>query len=447
MLTANKQNQDMSMFMARRHTLCQKIKAAYPEQSNGLLVLFADFEKERMRFRQESSFYYLTGITEPAVAIIIDLATEQTTLYIPHYSTDRAQWMPSELIERIKQNPAYAGIDTIAYKGSTVNGYQMFPFFHSDEYKGLVKKLADAVDKKRALFTLYPNNTYAYFDQRFILLRLQQIIPELTNALVDISAEVASMRRVKNMYEIEALFGAIEVTAIAHEAAAEVIAQGRLESEVQAHIEYVMTASHGRPSFPSIVASGQNSTVLHYNQNNGIMTNGDVVVVDIGTELNYYCADITRTYPVSGTFTRRQKEVYSVVLETQEYIAEIAKPGYWLNNKEQPEQSLQHLAKAFLKKHNYENYFMHGIGHFLGLDVHDVGDSCVPLQEGDVFTIEPGIYIAAEALGIRIEDNYWMTENGAVCLSESLPKQPDHIEDLMERRNHQDDDSEDDLHI
>ncbi len=146
-----------------------------------------------------------------------------------------------------------------------------------------------------------------------------------------------------------------------------------------------------------------------------------------------YCADLTRTYPVSGKFSKRQKELYEIVLETQQYIADKAMPGMYLNNSDYPDMSLNHLAKAYLKKAGYEQYFIHGIGHYLGLDVHDVGSTKEPLQEHDVFTIEPGIYIPQEGIGIRIEDDYWMARKGSICLSENLPKDPSDIEALVQQ--------------
>ena len=192
-----------------------------------------------------------------------------------------------------------------------------------------------------------------------------------------------------------------------------------------------MTDSCARVAFPSIVASGKNGTILHYTDNSGTMRDGDLVVVDIGAEYRYYCADLTRTYPVSGTFTDRQRELYNLVLETQEYIASIAKPGMFLKNEDHPEQSLHHCAQQYLKERGYDQYFSHGIGHFLGLDVHDVGNVKEPLREHDVFTMEPGIYIPEEGIGIRIEDNYLMVKKGVVCLSEQLPKEPAIIEEMV----------------
>ena len=192
-----------------------------------------------------------------------------------------------------------------------------------------------------------------------------------------------------------------------------------------------MTNSCASRAFSSIVASGQNGAILHYTAQDTTMHDGDLVVVDIGARYNYYCADLTRTYPVSGKFTVQQRKLYDVVLETQEYIADIAKPGYWLKNDKRQEKSLHHLACAFLKGHGYDQYFSHNIGHYLGLDVHDVGSYEEPLQEGDVITIEPGIYIPEEQIGIRIEDNYWIVKGGVICLSEQLPKRPKEIEKLV----------------
>jgi Xaa-Pro aminopeptidase len=303
--------------------------------------------------------------------------------------------------------------------------------------------MSTLISQKKSIFTLVPNNPQSYVEQRLLLKRLEEFLPGLSESVVDIAPLVAQQRRVKDMREIELMYSAVEITMMAQEAAARAIQDDVLECEVQASLEYIFTASGARASFPSIVGSGKNSTVLHYTVNSGTMKKGDLVVVDIGAEYQRYAADLTRTYPVSGTFTPRQREVYNLVLETQEYIASIAKPGYWLNNKEMPEKSLNHLARAFLAKKGYDQYFMHGIGHFLGLDVHDVGDYTRPLQEGDVFTIEPGIYIASESLGVRIEDNYWVVKDGVVCLSEQLPKKPEDIEALM-RQSDQDSETDTD---
>ena len=204
-----------------------------------------------------------------------------------------------------------------------------------------------------------------------------------------------------------------------------------LECEVQASLEYMMTGAGSRPAFPSIVATGKNATILHYMENNASLQDGQLVVVDIGSVFEGYCSDLTRTYPVSGKFTPRQKELYNLVLDVQKYIADLAKPGMYLRNNNHPDQSLHHLAENYFKKYGYDQYFIHGIGHFLVLDVHDVGAYDQPLQPGDVITIEPGIYLPEESIGVRIEDDYWIVEDGVVCLSEEIPKDADQVESLV----------------
>lgn len=419
-----------SIQTTRRKELLSAIKQQYPA-GKGIVVLFADFETERLVFRQESSFYYLTGIKEPGVVLVMEL-DGATDLYIPNCDTERAKWM-SNALPLTQENAAKMGLNTITYLGSVCPGYQFHPFFPKQEYSQLLERIERVISAGGSLFTLAPHTPHQYIQQRLILERLKQCIKLGNEHIVDISALVAGMRRKKDMSEIEHLYKAVDITMMAQEAAAQAISDGILECEVQAALEYMFTGSGARASFPSIVAGGKNSTVLHYHDNNAPLKNGDLVVVDIGAEHEYYCADLTRTYPVSGTFTKRQKEIYNLVLDTQEYVASLAKPGMWLSNKEYPEQSLNHLARKFLKERGYEHYFLHGIGHFLGLDVHDVGDYGKPLQEGDIITIEPGIYIAQERIGIRIEDDYWIVKDGVINLSEALPKRAEDIEAMVQQ--------------
>ena len=419
---------DFGLVKKRRQQLHEAISAAYPN-AQGALVLFAGLEHERYRFRQESSFYYLTGIEEPGVVLVSD-KNAQTTLYAPDFGDTRAQWVASSLYNTSKEHLSLMGLDKLDTLGQKCVGYTFSCLFSASEYSNLIATLKSYCATNKKIFTLFPASK-GYTEQRLILERLQNFIPELANCLIDISPLVATMRRNKSQAEVEAIYKAVDCTMAAHEAVAHVIEANNQEFQVQAGVEFVFTESGARPAFPSIVASGVNATVLHYNANTSIMKKGDLLVVDIGAEIDYYCADLSRTYPISGNFTKRQRELYTIVLDTQEYIASIAKPGYWLVNKDRPEKSLHHLAQEYLKKAGYGKYFTHSIGHFLGLDVHDVGDYSKPLAKGDVITLEPGIYIPEEKLGIRIEDNYWIVEDGNVCLSEDLPKNPDGIEELM----------------
>ncbi len=420
---------NMAIYATRRKKLINAIKQEYADAC-GAIVLFGGFENDRTVFRQESSFYYLTGMQEPGCVLYVDF-DGVSTLYIPNYTEKRSKWMVSA-IEPTSECAQKLGVDNIELLGSPCAGYQLNPFFVKDCYNALIERLKKITISGEKLFTLAPQHAHNYIEQHVVLDRLKGFMPKLSSCVVDIASIVAQLRRCKDEHEIEQLYKAIEVTSVAHEAAAQTIADGVLESEVQASLEAIMTMSGARVAFPSIVASGKNGTILHYIQNNGPIKKGELVVVDIGASHEYYCADLTRTYPVSGKFTKRQRELYNMVLDTQEYIAEIAKPGLWLSNKEKPEESLHHLAKKFLAKKGYDQYFTHGIGHFLGLDVHDVGDYTRPLCEGDVITIEPGLYIPEENIGIRIEDNYWIVKGGAVCLSDDLPKKTDDIEKFMQ---------------
>lgn len=420
---------DYNIFKLRVQDLVSNIKELHPEKK-GMIVLFAGFEDDCYRFAQESTFYYFTGIEEPAVVLTVDLDGHKT-LYVPNCMQERAKWVVSPL-QLTKEYAKQIGVDEVKLLGSSCSGYQMHPFFPESEYNELMSDLKRKMNSESVLFALDPHTPYGYIEQRLLLQRMRSF--GAAPHIVDISSVVARMRRSKDVKEIELMYKAVEITCIAQEAAARAINHGANEAEVQASLEYIMTGSQAAIAFPSIVATGKNSTILHYNQNNAELKKGDLVVVDIGARYGGYCADITRTYPVSGAFTKRQKEIYNVVLDTQNYIASIAKPGMWLSFKEKPDQSLNHLARAFIKEKGYDQYFPHGIGHFLGLDVHDVGDYTEPLKAGDVITIEPGIYIPEEQIGVRIEDDYWLVKDGVICLSEGLPKTTDEIEAMVKEK-------------
>jgi len=208
------------------------------------------------------------------------------------------------------------------------------------------------------------------------------------------------------------------------------------EYEVEAVIQAAFRRNGSeRDAFPCIIGSGPNSCILHYNANKRRMQAGELVLVDIGAEYSYYAADITRTYPVSGKFTPRQRALYLAVLEAQKAAERAAKPGITLRE-------LDRIARESLrgsplrakdtdgKEYTLDHFFRHALGHSLGMDVHDP-ETGQPLQPGAVFTIEPGVYIPTENIGIRIEDDYLMTDKGVVKLSASLPSDPDAIEQMM----------------
>ncbi|KKP22976.1 MAG: Aminopeptidase P domain protein [candidate division TM6 bacterium GW2011_GWF2_28_16] len=427
---------DYSLFKSRREQVIDFLKEKNKNIENGLVILFSDFESERYLFRPESSFYYLTGVSEPGAVLLLYFDGRQY-LYLPNYGGIREKWVTSEIninnnVEEISQK---MGFTEIKYLGSSINSFSFNSLFSQEKYFNLLLDIDIFLKnfEKKEIYTLLDlENNNKYFTQINIYKNILELYPEMANITGDIAPLVHFLRRFKSEVEIDLIYKAIQITNIAHDAAAKVIAPGRIEREVQAIIESVFIQTGAvRPAFPSIVATGKNTTILHYTKKDQELMPGDLVVVDIGAEYGMYAADLTRTYPVSGQFTERQKEIYNIVLETQVYVESIAKPGMYLNNKNFPEKSLNYLAHKFLESYGLGQYFAHNIGHFLGLDVHDVGDNNYELQPGDVFTIEPGIYIPEENLGIRIEDDFLMVEDGVVCLSFGLPKSCDEIEKLM----------------
>lgn len=418
-----------SLFKQRRLFLLEQIQEKYPDQEEGLVLLMAGFETDRYAFRQENSFYYLTGITEPGAILCMYLDGEEV-LYLPRFSQARDQWV--NVAFKMGETEKLFEVDQSKYLGDASNGYALKPPFTKEKYSTLLHDLSEYLDHKSMVFGLFDKTNAGYFMQIHLFEKLSGWLPMIAPLARDISPIVHHFRRFKDDYEISLIHGATQITKMAHETAAGLITAGRFEYEVQAGIDYVFThLAAAIPAFPSIVATGKNTTVLHYTDRNHELKKNDLVVVDIGAEYGYYASDITRTYPVGGKFTKRQREIYEAVLNTQNYIESLAKPGMYLKNPQRPELSLHHLAVKYLETLGFAQYFCHGIGHYLGLDVHDVGDYSTPLEEGDVFTIEPGIYIAQENLGVRIEDDYVITEDGAVCLSFDLPKSVDEIEAMM----------------
>ena len=414
----------------RRDLLVDLVKTQYPSD-RGSIVLFAPCEDAHRSFVQDSNFYYFSGIEEPASVVL--LTEKEQIFYKPAYNDVRAKWVDSKV--DVTQDYLQAhGFNELRPLGQLFSAIHVYPYFDYATYENIVVLLSDMVSKGEKIFTIYPNNSYQSIEVRLIIDRLALVIPNLHKHIVDISAQAAQLRRKKDMSELELLYKAVEITGYAHQAAMHVLKGGRNEAEVQASLEFVFTEQGAVPAYPSIVAGGVRGTILHYGTNNQPLLDGQLVVVDAGARYNYYCADITRTYPVSGKFTLEQKELYEMVLECQELVAEQAKPGMWLSNKDEQEASLHHIAVNFFKKHGYEKYFIHGIGHFLGLDVHDVGDGTKPLQEGDIITIEPGLYFPEKQLGIRIEDNYWIVEQTTpVCLSEAIPKSIQAVEEMVQQ--------------
>src|SRR3989339_711988 len=399
------------IFIERRKQLVEKIKTRFSSK-DGAVFLWAHFESAHGAFCQDATFFYFTGISESALAIKIDF-NGKTTLFIPDTNGKRKQWMAG-VIEKTDGEARRVGVDAIEYFGEHVSGYALSPLFAQNEYKNLLHEL----EKSPNIFTCYPLAGFNYVQQVSLIDRLKQW-HSLKNIL-DISDIVAQMRREKDKDEVAQIFNAVRITTDAIISATELINEEDCERDVLAGLTYGIIAGGAREAFPSIVAAGKNATILHYADCDTQLKKNELLLIDCGASYNHYCADLSRTVPISGKFTQRQRAIYAIVLACQDYIASLVKPGMWLNNKEKPHESLQHLAVEFFEKKGYAQYFTHGIGHYLGLEPHDVGSMQEPLREGDVITLEPGLYLPEENIGVRIEDDYWVIKDGVHCLSEEL---------------------------
>ncbi len=245
-----------------------------------------------------------------------------------------------------------------------------------------------------------------------------------------------SLRLVKDADEIARMRKAVDISVLGHIAAMQAARPGAWEYEIEAALEAAFRRNGAdRVGYPSIVGSGPNSTTLHYDVNRRQTRDGDLVVVDAGAEWGQYTADVTRTFPVNGKFTPRQKAIYDLVLATQQAAFDSTRPGMTIGQ-------LNRIARDYMRAHSgtlcgaemCDTYFIHGLSHWLGMDVHDVGDYSTPLKPGMIFTIEPGIYLSQEALGVRIEDDVLVTAAGGEWLSAKAPRTTAEIERLMGRR-------------
>lgn len=410
---------------ARKNQLIDLIREKHLDKP-GIILWIGGFEVEKQQFEQASSFYYFFDIEEPACFIGQEIGGK-TILFLPRYSIDRAAWLPQKCdVVRLQE----AGIDHVKGLGKAIAGCTVKPFFKQDQIEDLLAYLKEKVAAGDVIFAATSDVSV---EQEWVLHQIKMFEPSIEKALISIDEEIAVLRRRKSEQELEYLYAAAEVTTMAQEAASMAIKPGNFEADVQAAVEFVFTQSGARKAFTTIVGSGMNSTILHYNDNTQKLPVDGVVVVDCGAMVNHYCSDVTRTYPVSGKFSKRHKQVYNDVLTVQKKVAHAAKAGMYLKNKDYPELCLNTLARRLFSQmgYNIEKDFPHSIGHYVGLDVHDVGSYKEPLAEGDIITIEPGIYLKEEQMGIRIEDVYWITQDGNVCITDSIPKEIEEVEELI----------------
>ncbi len=393
------------------------------------------------RFRQDSDFYYLTGFEEPeAIAVIAPGRPEKYTLFVRPRDPEQEIWVGRR-----------AGVEGAK---SEFGANQSYPIAEFDD------RLQDILDGAEKLY--YRLGVQADLDHKIIrqISEMRAINRRPIHAprtIIDPATIVHEMRVLKSAGEIELVQRAAEIAAEAHVEALKAVRAGRKEYEVEALIEQVFRR-HGAagPAYTSIVGAGANATVLHYINNDGDLRDGELLLVDAGAEYKGYASDITRTFPINGRYTKAQREIYDLVLAAQMSCVEMVRPG--VTHDELKAHSVEVLTEGMvrlgllkgepatlIKEEKYKQFYMHGLGHLLGIDVHDVGiyyydKRSRALEPGVVMTVEPGIYIAPETkdipeqylgIGVRIEDDVLCTQNGPRVLTTKVPKHADEIEALM----------------
>lgn len=410
-------------YHARREALAKK--------AGGVIVLVAPLEKMDAvyGFRQEDNFYYLSGITVPGAALLISPAADAQG-EMPARSYTEILFLPPRNLRLEKFTGPQLGADDP--DASKITGFDRV------EEMG---KLPDEVTKLLAngrpiVYTELPG--YGETSPNSEALDFLRH----STAMVffqDIKQMITAQRTIKDAGEIALIRKAVDASVAAHLAAMKAVKPNVKEYEISALMDYEWERRGcERASYSPIVGSGHNSTVLHYSENTNTMKSGDVVVIDAAAEYSMYAADITRTLPVNGHFTARQKEIYAIVLGAQEAAAAAFQSGKSMLVGDS-ETSLNKVARDYIKTHGkdlhgqpLDQYFIHGLGHYIGLNVHDPGDYKVPLSPGMVFTIEPGIYIPEENIGVRIEDDYLVDADGKLIkLSAALPSKPEDVEKAM----------------
>ncbi|MEK2689594.1 aminopeptidase P family protein [Bdellovibrio sp. GT3] len=430
---------DMNIFAARRKSLAQQIPgsalvvASHPETIRNHDVHFP--------YRQDSNMFYLTGWEEPeSILIVRPGQTPETVMFVRRRDRERETW------DGFRYGPE-----------GCEQEFKIDKCYPIDEFEKMAPQLLSNVD---SIYYRQFKNKEVDEKMEHVLNTVKQMRGRTGYGLLsvhDADTLIGEMRLVKSEYELTQLREACEISAQAHLAAMRFTRPGVTERQVQgvlAHNFYMRDSA--REGYGFIVASGNAATTLHYNFNDQVCKDGDLLLIDAGAEYNYYTGDITRTYPVNGKFTDEQGRVYEAVLKVQKAIVDFVKPGIVF--KDLHDMGTSMLTDAMLelgllsgRKDDLiqslaqKKYYPHGIGHWLGLDVHDAGlyfkkGEPRPIEANMCFTIEPGLYIPADdtsapqkyrGIGIRIEDNVRVTSNGVENMTTSVPKEISDIEKVV----------------
>lgn len=384
-------------------------------------------------FKQNSDLYWLTGIEQ-----------EETMLILMPSNPDPSLREILVLIRPDEMTEKWNGHQLTMNEGKEISGIKNVRWL--DTIDASLQTWVNSVD------TIYlntnendrksktpPTRDYRYAE---MMKQLYPLHNYKRSAVI-----LKELRAIKTPKEIEVMKVAVDITEKAFRRLLGFIRPGVMEYEIEAEIQHTFLSNRSSgPAYSSIIASGDNARILHYVDNNNECKDGEVILMDFGAEYGRYCADLSRTVPVNGKFTKRQKTVYNACLHLHKYEASILKPGLsieQITEKVADEATEVFLKIGLLKKSDvknedpnnraYRKYLYHGVSHHLGIDVHDLGTRTGPIKEGMVFTIEPGIYIEEEQMGFRIENNFWVTKNGNIDLMKNIPITVEEIESLMKK--------------
>ena len=384
-------------------------------------------------FKQNTELYWLSGIEQEGSMVVLFPDNPD-----PKFREVLVLVRPQELKE------IWDGKRLRANEATTISGIKTIVWV--DVLDGMLQQwvhLADAIyldsnenDRKNNLLR---TNEYRFIDEMKARYPLHTFCRAATI--------MKELRAVKTKEEVQVIQKAIDITEVAFRRLLQFIQPGVKEYEIEAEIYHSFLSQRATGvAYHSIIASGDNARTLHYTSNNNICKDGELILMDFGAEYGGYCADLTRTVPVNGKFTKRQKEVYNACLHLHDYAKSILKPGISILNytdKVGEEATKQFLKIGLLSKSDiknedadnraYRKYLYHGISHHLGIDVHDLGTRTAPITAGMVFTVEPGIYIKEEKMGVRIENNFWITKTGNQDLMKNIPIKAEEIEALMRK--------------
>lgn len=412
-------------FKKNREKLMEKI------EDNSVIVLFAGNAPkksgdENYPFTPNRNFYYFTGINEEGPILIISkikgIISER--LFIKEIDEERERWVGKSI--RSNESEEISGVKYIDYLGSFYD-YLNRVFSETEEINLYLDMERDSFQDLQGISESFSEEV----KKRYPFVRIKNIFPK-----------IIPLRMVKSKEEIEEMKKAIEITIKGVESLMKNAKVGMKEYQLEAYYEFVCRSSGIKDyAFKTIAASGKNATILHYVDNNSEIKDGDLILFDLGAQHNYYNADITRTFPVNGVFSERQKEVYNAVLRVNERVIKTIKPG--LEYKELNKMATEWIAEECIKlgliknKEEVSKYYWHSIGHSLGLDTHDISnkDRNTIFKEGMVWTVEPGIYIEEESIGIRIEDDVLITSDGVQVLTKDMIKTVEDIEEFMKKTN------------